>query len=115
MRELPAGGRTPLAEGLTEARETIRRHRRRDPDLRALLIVITDGRATAGDDAVARSLAAADVLAADGIDAVVLDSETGRFRLGLARTLAERRGSEDVPVGDIEADTIVATVRGRAA
>src|SRR5699024_4127103 len=80
MRELPAGGRTPLAEGLAEAGETIRRHRRRDPDLRALLIVVTDGRATAGDDAVDRSLAAADARAAGGLDAALLDAETAQFR-----------------------------------
>src|SRR5690606_31051588 len=40
LRELPAGGRTPLAEGLLEAAETLRRERLRDPDRRALLVVV---------------------------------------------------------------------------
>ncbi|MGJ5670360.1 magnesium chelatase subunit D family protein [Rhodococcus aetherivorans] len=115
LRELPAGGRTPLAEGLLEAAETIRRHRLREPDRRALLVVVTDGRATAGPDAVARSLAAADRLAAAGIDAVVVDSETGRFRMGLAARLAERLGAEHVPVGEVHADALTTVVRGRAA
>lgn len=115
LRELPAGGRTPLAEGLTEAAETIRRHRLRDPDRRALLVVVTDGRATAGADAVNRSLDAADLVAAQGIPSVVLDSETGRFRMGLARQLAERLGAEYIPVGDVQADAITTAVRGRAA
>src|SRR5690606_22134961 len=63
LRELPAGGRTPLAEGLLKAAETLRRERLRDPDRRALLVVVTDGRATAGPKAVERSLHAADHLA----------------------------------------------------
>ncbi|AXY53741.1 VWA domain-containing protein [Rhodococcus ruber] len=115
LRELPAGGRTPLAEGLLEAAETIRRHRLREPDRRALLVVVTDGRATAGADAVARSLAAADRIATAGIDAVVVDSETGRFRMGLAARLAERLGAEHVPVGEVHADALTTVVRGRAA
>ncbi|MGW0022343.1 vWA domain-containing protein, partial [Rhodococcus sp. NPDC003382] len=115
LRELPAGGRTPLAEGLAEAAETIRRHRLRDPDRRALLVVVTDGRATAGPDAVNRSLAAAELIAAQGISSVVLDSETGRFRMGLARRLAERLGAEYVAVGDVQADAITTAIRGRAA
>jgi len=115
LRELPAGGRTPLAEGLAEAAETIRRHRLRDPDRRALLVVVTDGRATAGPDAVNRSLAAAELIAAQGISSVVLDSETGRFRMGLARHLAERLGAEYVAVGDVQADAITTAIRGRAA
>lgn len=115
LRELPAGGRTPLAEGLAEAAETIRRHRLRDPDRRALLVVVTDGRATSGTDALARSLEAADVLAAQGVAAVVVDSETGRFRMGLAAHLADRLGAEYVQVGEVHADALTSIVRGRAA
>ncbi|MGC5162221.1 magnesium chelatase subunit D family protein [Rhodococcus sp. DT1] len=115
LRELPAGGRTPLAEGLIESAETIRRHRLRDPDRRALLVVVTDGRATSGENAVNRSLEAADVIAAQGISAVVVDSETGRFRMGLAGRLAERLEAEYVQVGDVHADALTGIVRGRAA
>ncbi|MFD3811585.1 VWA domain-containing protein [Rhodococcus sp. NPDC058639] len=115
LRELPAGGRTPLAEGLIESAETIRRHRLRDPDRRALLVVVTDGRATSGENAVKRSLEAADVIAAQGISAVVVDSETGRFRMRLAGRLAERLGAEYVQVGDVHADALTGIVRGRAA
>ncbi|MGN0040648.1 magnesium chelatase subunit D family protein [Rhodococcus sp. (in: high G+C Gram-positive bacteria)] len=115
LRDLPAGGRTPLAEGLIESAETVRRHRLRDPDRRALLVVVTDGRATSGENAVNRSLAAADVIAAQRISAVVVDSETGRFRMGLAGRLAERLGAEYVHVGDVHADALTGIVRGRAA
>ncbi|MBM7459559.1 magnesium chelatase subunit D [Rhodococcus coprophilus] len=115
LRDLPAGGRTPLAEGLIESAETVRRHRLRDPDRRALLVVVTDGRATSGENAVNRALAAADVVAEQRISAVVVDSETGRFRMGLAGRLAERLGAEYMQVGDIHADALTGIVRGRAA
>lgn len=115
LQELPAGGRTPLAEGLMEAAATIARHDVRNPDRRALLVVVTDGRATAGKDAVSRSLDAADIIAAQGISSVVVDSETGRFRMGLAARLAERLGAEYVPVGEVDADALTGIVRERAA
>ena len=115
LHELPAGGRTPLAEGLIEAAGTIRRHAVREPHRRALLVVVTDGRATAGPDAVQRSLDAADVIAAQGISSVVVDSETGRFRMGLAVRLAERLGADYVPVGEVDADALTGIVRERAA
>ncbi|HEV3170032.1 MAG TPA: VWA domain-containing protein [Actinocrinis sp.] len=47
LASLPTGGRTPLAAGLTTAADVVRRERLRDPRRRPLLIVVTDGRATA--------------------------------------------------------------------
>ena len=51
LHELPAGGRTPLAEGLLEAQRVLRLEHVRDPRRRPLLLVVTDGRATYGQDA----------------------------------------------------------------
>ena len=48
LEEVPSGGRTPLAEGLLCAADTLRWERIRDPRRRPLLVVVTDGRATAG-------------------------------------------------------------------
>jgi len=88
LEAMPAGGRTPLAEGLLCAAETLRLERIRDPRRRPLLVVVTDGRATFGADALRRSHQAAGLLAASGVAALVLDCETGRFRMGLAARLA---------------------------
>ena len=116
LEELPAGGRTPLAEGLLRAAETIRLEHIKDPRRRPLLVVVTDGRATHGPGAVARSLQVADFLAATGVHSVVIDCETGRMRMGLAVTLAQHLQAEYVAVGDVSAESITAAVRaGRAA
>lgn len=112
LDELPAGGRTPLAEGLTLAAETLRVERLRDPRRRPLLVLVTDGRATAGADAVPRSQVAARYLAATGLSSLVVDCETGRFRMGLAHTLAEALLAEHVPLGEVTAEALTTAVRG---
>jgi magnesium chelatase subunit D len=114
LDEVPAGGRTPLAEGLIEAGEVIRRERLRDPSCRPLLVVLTDGRATAGADPVKRSRRAAVQLAERGFSALVVDCENGRMRLGLARTLAEQLRAEYVPLPQVSAEALTEIVKGAA-
>ena len=108
---MPAGGRTPLAEGLLESARVLRREHLRDPRMRPLLVVITDGRATSGADARPRALQAADHLAGMGLSTVVVDVEQGPLRLGMAGQLAARLGAEHLPVADLTADSLDATVR----
>jgi len=110
---VPSGGRTPLAEGLLCAAETLRVERLRDPRRRPLLVLVTDGRATAGPDAVHRSRLAADRLRAGNVASVVIDCETG-FALGLARVLSRHLGAEHVPVGEVAADHLLSVVRRSA-
>ncbi|MGZ4429182.1 MAG: VWA domain-containing protein [Nocardioidaceae bacterium] len=111
LGELPAGGRTPLAEGLARAADVLRVERLKTPDRRPLLVVVTDGRATHGADAVARSQRAAAHLAAQGVAGLVVDCESGGFRMGLAGTLAGHLGAQHVPVGEVSADAITDNVR----
>ncbi|GAA5113273.1 putative cobaltochelatase [Haloechinothrix salitolerans] len=113
LEALPTGGRTPLAEGLLKSHDALRVEALRDPKRRPLLVVVTDGRATHGPDPVARSHAAAGLLANTGIASVVMDCETGRMRLGLAGELAQRLGGEHVPLGEVAADTLAGEVRVR--
>ncbi|MFD3685616.1 VWA domain-containing protein [Nocardiopsis sp. NPDC058631] len=115
LDELPAGGRTPLAEGLLEAARVLRRERLRDPRQRPLLVLVTDGRATGGRGSVGRSLEAADHVAALGVATVVVDGESGPLRLGLAAALATRMGAEHLPVSEVSADALGNAVRERAA
>jgi len=112
LEELPAGGRTPLAEGLLAAAKVLDVERVRDPRRRPLLVVVTDGRATHGPDAVRRSHLAARHLAGQGVATLVIDCETGRFRLGLAAQLAEALNAEHVPIGEVSAAALTTAVRG---
>ncbi|MET8547815.1 VWA domain-containing protein [Micromonospora zamorensis] len=98
LAELPTGGRTPLAEGLLAAADLLRVERLRDPRRRPLVLVVTDGRATAGTRPLDRAAAAAAVLAATGAPCVVVDCETGPVRLNLARRLATQLGAPHHPL-----------------
>jgi magnesium chelatase subunit D len=116
LQELPTGGRTPLAEGLFCAAETLRLERIRDPRRRPLLVLVTDGRATHGADAVGRSRWVADQLRRTGVASLVIDCESGRMSLGLAQTLSQHLGAQYLTVDEVAAEQLVRAVRqGRAA
>jgi magnesium chelatase subunit D len=106
LRQLPTGGRTPLAVGLRRAADALRVERLRDPHRRALLVVVTDGRATAGRDPVGEAMHSARELAASGVASVVVDCESGTVRLGLAAELAAALGAHHVPLHEVSAQNL---------
>ncbi len=116
LRTLPTGGRTPLAHALVLARETLARARRSDPDLLALVVLLTDGKAnvplpdTSGDPW-EQTLEAARALASEGIPALVLDTESGYVRVGRAQALAQALRAEHLPLEDLSASGLVLTLR----
>ena len=114
LARFDTGGRTPLAEGLLAARELIVRERARDRARRPLVVVLTDGRATAGPDPLGRSRIAAARLLAEGAAAVVVDCETSHVRLGLARQLANQLGAPAVRLEQLRADHLTQAVRSVA-
>ena len=111
LADLPAGGRTPLAEGLLTAAEVLRVERVRDPRRRPLLIVITDGRATHGPDAVLRSRTAAAWIAEQHTSAVVVDCEQGPMRMGLAGQLAAAMQATHLPLAEVSAQALAGVAR----
>ncbi|HEY3561381.1 MAG TPA: putative cobaltochelatase [Kribbella sp.] len=116
LESLPTGGRTPLAEGLLQADEVLRIAAIRDPRRRPLLVLVTDGRATYGDNAFARARQAAARLAGRGVATVVVDCEPRRgIRLGLAAELAADLAAEYLDLGDVAAGNLVRTVTERKA
>nr|WP_242002016.1 magnesium chelatase subunit D family protein [Kribbella steppae] len=114
LEALPTGGRTPLAEGLLQTAEVLRIAAIRDARRRPLLVLVTDGRATHGDNAFPRARQAAGWLAQQGIATVVVDCEPHRgVRLGLAAELAADLGAEYLDLGDVAAGNLVRTVTER--
>ncbi|MEV5008574.1 putative cobaltochelatase [Streptomyces sp. NPDC056159] len=111
LESLPTGGRTPLAAGLLRAHEVLRVERLRDPARRALVVVVTDGRATGGPEPVALAGRAARLFAAEGVASVVVDCESGPVRLGLAGQLAGELGGSAVTLDELRADSIAGLVR----
>jgi magnesium chelatase subunit D len=100
LSTVETGGRTPLAAGIDLALD-VATSGAGDQD--ALVVLVSDGRATAGDDAVDAALAAAGRVRRRGISAVVVDAEDGPTRLGLARQLADAMGARHLPLADFTA------------
>jgi magnesium chelatase subunit D len=92
LRDLPTGGRTPLAAALRLALTTLTRRSNVGPRIAsALLVLVSDGRANVslvdGGDPHVDAEAAAHALRAAGASALVVDSEEGPVRLGFARRM----------------------------
>ncbi|KAB1143036.1 putative cobaltochelatase [Streptomyces luteolifulvus] len=111
LESLPTGGRTPLAAGLLRAHEVLRVERLRDPARRALVVVVTDGRATGGPEPVELAGRAARLFAAEQVASVVVDCESGPVRLGLAGRLAGALGGTAVTLDELRADSIAGLVK----
>jgi magnesium chelatase subunit D len=95
---LSTGGGTPLAAGLGRAAELVLTERRRAPERRSLVLVVTDGRASGGRHGRDAALRAGRTLAATADRVIVFDAEDGRVRLGLAGTLAAHAGAQLLPL-----------------
>jgi magnesium chelatase subunit D len=114
LAQLRTGGRTPLAEGLRSTHDVIALARRREPQRRAIVVLLTDGRATSGPDAVTRALSAANRLRRIGTGAIVVDCEQGVVRLGLARDLAAALGAGHLQLAELTAGSITSIVQSAA-
>jgi magnesium chelatase subunit D len=113
LASLATGGRTPLAAGLARAARVLAAERLRDPRRRALLVVVTDGRATSGSDAdLARAAAMLTGPGLAGTASVVVDCEASVLRLGLAERLAVQLGATLLGMDELEAGVVRQLSRG---
>ena len=113
LASLATGGRTPLAAGLARAARVLAAERLRDPRRRALLVVVTDGRATSGSDAdLARAAAMLTGPGLAGTASVVVDCEASVLRLGLAERLAVQLGATLLGMDELEAGVARQLSRG---
>lgn len=101
LNTLSTGGRTPLAEGLELSRTVLEREHKENPQSGLSLVIVTDGRANSGDNAVPRSQAAAERIRTSKVQTIVVDSEQGRRKLHMARQLAEELGAEYYLLDDL--------------
>lgn len=108
---LPTGGETPLAEGIRVAADLATQSA--TPTLRPLLVLVTDGRATAGADALGDALTAASAVARRRLPAVLVDVERpGPGALGLAGQLAEAMDARLLSLPELTTAKLETTLRG---
>ena len=109
LASMPTGGKTPLAHGLRMAYTMCDRLLRAHRAERIQIICITDGRVTSGDseDPVAESKQWARILGTLPVDCIVIDTETGFIKLGLAKELCKLMNGSYYAMDTISADRIL--------
>lgn len=113
LASMPTGGKTPLAHGLRMAYTLCDRLLRAHRAERIQIICITDGRATSGDseDPVAESKQWARILGTLPVNCIVIDTETGFIKLGLAKELCKLMNGSYYAMDTITADRILRVSR----
>ena len=113
LASMPTGGKTSLAHGLRMAYTMCDRLLRSHRAERIQIICITDGRATSGDseDPVAESKQWARILGTLPVDCIVIDTETGFIKLGLAKELCKLMNGSYYAMDTISADRILRVSR----
>ena len=113
LASMPTGGKTPLAHGLRMAYTMCDRLLRAHRAERIQIICITDGRATSGDsdDPVAESKRWARIVGTLPVDCIVIDTETGFIKLGLAKELCKLMNGSYYAMDTISADRILRVSR----
>ena len=114
MDSIPTGGRTPLAAGLENGHSVIVRELTKDQKIKPLMVVVSDGRgnvSTGSGDPKADTANIAGIIAEYDYPALVLDSEVGFLKLGLAQRLAENMHAKYMKLEDLKADTVMDAVK----
>ena len=115
LAELPTGGKTPLADGLAVALQTLSMLNKHDSELEPILVLVTDGRANAteadGGDPVASALKMAERIGKAKITSVVIDTESDFIKLGLAKRVAAAMGANYYTLQRLTKDSIIRIVR----
>ena len=113
LTSMPTGGKTPLAHGLRMAYTLCDRLLRAHRAERIQMICITDGRATSGasEDPVGEAKQWARILGTLPVDYIVIDTETGFIKLGLAKELCKLMNGSYYAMDTITADRILRVSR----
>lgn len=99
LRSLPVGGATPFAHGLMKGWQMIKTERRKDPDIRPLMVVLSDGEANvAYDDRLAQNrivdelLSIGALIGRDSVTSLIIETRPLRDPSVTMRSLAEAMG-----------------------
>ncbi len=114
LKDIPVGGKTPLSAGLLAAYRVCTMAQRRSPEIKPLVIILTDG---AGNVSVTgmppqeEALRMADMIHESHFRTLVINMEHPAFDRGLAQQLAAAVGGPCLTLPELKADALVRTVR----
>lgn len=92
LEEIETGGRTPLSLGLEKSVAFVKSKRAKNKHIVSIVIIISDGRGNVnltGSSFIDELKEISENASHEHIEFIVVDSETGFLKLGLAKTMAE--------------------------
>lgn len=132
LSDMPTGGRTPLSQGLYLALQVIESERLKVREVLPLVVLLSDGRANVrlgwseGDPEPSPGVAVgeegpasedakqtASLFRQHQIPSVVVDTEVGVLKFGLAQPIAEAMGAQCIKLDDLRADNLTQAIRLR--
>lgn len=114
LRDIPVGGKTPLSAGLLAAYRVCTLAMRRSPEIKPLIIILTDG---AGNVSITgmppqeEVIRMASMIHDEHLRTIVINMEHPAFDRGLAQQLAIAVGGPCYTLPELKADALVKTVR----
>lgn len=115
LAEMPTGGKTPLADGLALALQTLALQNKRDSELEPILILVTDGRANAVHEGekepVDAAIKIAEKIGKAKITSVVIDTESDFIKLGIAKKVAAAMGANYYTLQKLTKESVIHIVR----
>jgi magnesium chelatase subunit D len=114
LEQMPTGGRTPLALGLSKGYELLMKDGVRGPRERPVMVVLTDGRANvplAAGEPFQEALSLANRMAGSGIRFIVVDTGAGFPRLNLAMRLCQALEGTYFRLEELDANYLASSVR----
>lgn len=114
LRDLPTGGKTPLADGLESTLKLIYGLEKREKGQQTVVVLITDGRANATyekDDPIARALSAAERFNHTNVLSIVLDTENDFHKLGIAPKIAQKMGASYYTLKKLSQEKVLRIVK----
>ncbi len=114
LADIPVGGKTPLAAGLSLAYHVVMREKNLHPEVMPLLIILTDGAGNVSLGHLPPQVEAykiANRIRDEDIRSVVINMEHVAFDQGLARKLAENLDGACLSLHDLHAEALYAAVK----
>ncbi|QZY55863.1 AAA family ATPase [Crassaminicella profunda] len=104
LKDIKLGGKTPLALGLMKSVAYIKGLRTKDAEIMPVIVLLSDGRGNVGinsKDTLKEILSIAGSVKDKAIKFMVIDTEGGFLRLGLAKKLSDALGADYFRLEDI--------------
>ncbi|MBU2568138.1 MAG: putative cobaltochelatase [Elusimicrobia bacterium] len=113
LEELPTGGKTPLSKGLLTGYELFQNELRKTPNVKPLLVLITDGKANVGigkENIFEEVKNIAGKIKKSGINSIVIDTESSFISFNKSLEIADALGGKYYRLEDLTVNNIVKTV-----